>query len=317
MTAAQARILRIGGGILAANVFGLVACALFVLVVLWSNQPGSDPAARYVLAVGYPSLALVPIGMGMVAAFFWRKAGLNIPEYLLWWTATTLVVPIGGYGLLREGLVCLLIAAPILFVFGVAGVFIGRICFKPRWTTLNLTILPLLLLVILGEGKLRTDTRAVVADRLVINANAAEVWKHVVEFPPIPAAPDHWLNRVGLPSPSATTSEGEFVGAHRRCIFSNGLAFEERVAEIVREKLLTFDIVEQPRDPELLGHLDLHRGQFELQDNGDGTTTLIGRSWYTLHVRPLWYFDWWTRDITSHVHLRVMRHIKNLSEQHL
>jgi hypothetical protein len=57
-----------------------------------------------------------------------------------------------------------------------------------------------------------------------------------------------------------------------------------------------------------------HRGQFELQDNGDGTTTLTGRTWYSLHVRPAWYFDWWTHDIFRAVHLRVMRHIKHLAE---
>jgi hypothetical protein len=31
----------------------------------------------------------------------------------------------------------------------------------------------------------------------------------------------------------------------------------------------------------------------------------------------LWWFinfDWWTRDVTSHVHLRVMEHIKALAE---
>ena len=115
-------------------------------------------------------------------------------------------------------------------------------------------------------------------------------------------------------SAAETTCEGEFVGARRECIFSNGLVFKETVAELEPQRLLTFDIVEQPRDPELLGHVTLHRGQFELQPNGDGTTMLIGRSWYTLHVRPLWYFDWWTRDITRHVHLRVMNHIKELSE---
>ena len=43
-------------------------------------------------------------------------------------------------------------------------------------------------------------------------------------------------------------------------------------------------------------------------------TTLIGRTWYTLHVRPAWYFDGWTHDIFSAVHLRVMRNIKTLAE---
>jgi hypothetical protein len=70
-----------------------------------------------------------------------------------------------------------------------------------------------------------------------------------------------------------------------------------------------------PSDPELLGHLTAHRGQFELRDNGNGSTTLIGRTWYTLHVRPLVYFDWWTHDIFSAVHLRVMKHIQRLAER--
>jgi len=33
-----------------------------------------------------------------------------------------------------------------------------------------------------------------------------------------------------------------------------------------------------------------------------------------LHVRPRWYFDLWTSDMTRAVHLRVMRHVKQLAE---
>ena len=102
--------------------------------------------------------------------------------------------------------------------------------------------------------------------------------------------------------------------ADRACKFSGDAVFKEKIAEFVPERLLTFDIIESPPDPELLGHLDAHRGQFELRDNGDGTTTLIGRTWYSLHVRPSSYFDWWTHDIFRAVHLRVMKHVKRLSE---
>jgi hypothetical protein len=175
-------------------------------------------------------------------------------------------------------------------------------------------VLPLIFIAMVADARLSVSREGVVVDELIVNASAAEIWKHVVAFPKITAPPTYWLNRIGLPAPSETTCAGEFVGADRACIFTNGLVFKERVSEIEPARLLTFDIVEQPRDPELLGHLDLHRGQFELRRNADGTTTLIGRSWYTLHVRPHWYFDWWTRDITREVHLRVMRHIKALAE---
>ena len=96
---------------------------------------------------------------------------------------------------------------------------------------------------------------------------------------------------------------------------SNGVLIKERVAEFVPNEKLTFDVAEQPTDPEAYGHITLHRGRFVLQDNHDGTTTLTGSSWYTLHVRPRWYFDLWTRDMTRAVHLRVMNHVRQLSER--
>ena len=239
---------------------------------------------------------------------------MGILQYLLWWFVACLVLPAGGYLAFREGIVCLVIAWPIVFVCGFAGVMLGRLWFKRTRAAASLTVLPLLFLAIFVEARLRCESSAVVTDTITINAPAAEVWKHIVSFPRIEEPPDYWLNGIGLPAPVATTCEGVFVGADRRCIFSGGLVFREVLSEVVPERVLAFEIVEQPRDPELLGHLELHRGQFTLEANADGTTTLSGRSWYTLHIRPLWYFDRWTRDISSHVHLRVMQHVKRLSE---
>ena len=74
-------------------------------------------------------------------------------------------------------------------------------------------------------------------------------------------------------------------------------------------------MVELPNDPELIGHLTPKRGRFELRANGDGTTTLVGTTWYGLHVHPRWYFDAWTRHIFRAVHLRVMADVKRRAEQ--
>jgi hypothetical protein len=180
---------------------------------------------------------------------------------------------------------------------------------------LQLTIFPLLALITLGESVYHSERQAVVTDRILIQAPPTRVWPHVLAFPEIPDAPDYWIFRVGLPYPTTTTNGGNFVGADRQCIFSNGVVIKERVVEFVPNEKLTFDVAEQPADPEAYGHITLHRGQFVLQDNHDGTTTLIGSSWYTLHVRPRWYFDLWTRDMSRAVHLRVMNHIKRLSEE--
>ena len=179
---------------------------------------------------------------------------------------------------------------------------------------MNLCVLPLLAIVVAVEPLLREDRESVVVDEIRINAPPSRVWPHVLSFAPIQEQPAFWLFRLGLPYPVATTSAGDFIGADRNCIFSGNAVFKEKVVSFVPERDLTFDIIESPPDPELVGHLTPKRGQFLLRDNGDGTTTLIGSTWYTLHVRPLWYFDLWTHYIFSAVHLRVMHHVQRLAE---
>jgi hypothetical protein len=308
------KIVRVLGGVLAADLVGALVCGLYAL--LWSNEanPPYPEGLRTVLSYTiYPNLLLVPMAMGVVAAAFWNNLNLGRGSYFAFSLCIWCVAVVGATFVLKEGTVCLIIASPILFFGTWAGSEIGRSLFR-RGGKSQLGVVPILFLAVLAEHSHRNDRDTAVTDRLVIRAPASEVWKHVIAFPKIEAAPNYWLSNWGLPSPSSTTCEGEFVGADRRCIFSNGVELKERVAKIVPQKSLTFDIVEQPVDPELLGHLTLRRGQFSLEENRDGTTTLVGRSWYCLHVRPRWYFDWWTRDITRHVHLRVMEHIRGLSE---
>jgi hypothetical protein len=296
-------------GILVANAIG--ATLLFAIMFFVGTSRSSDLSTF----VAWPSFFLIPFFVGLVAAWFWRRLhrtlGLSFLD-ALWITLAGLAA---AAIILREGVVCLVIVSPALYVFILCGVLLGRVWFRPNYSKLQLTIFPLLALLTLGESVYHAEQQAVVTDKILIHAPPAKVWPHVLAFPEIPDRPEYWIFRLGLPYPTTTTNGGNFVGANRQCIFSNGVVIKERVAEFVPNEKLTFDVAEQPRDPEAYGHITLHRGQFILQDNHDGTTTLIGSSWYTLHVRPRWYFDLWTRDMTRAVHLRVMNHIKRLSEQ--
>lgn len=266
-------------------------------------------------ALVWPSFILIPVVVGLVAAWFWRRLNRSLAISFLDAFWVLLMSLAAAAIVLREGVVCLVIVSPLVYVFLWTGILLGRLWFRPNYSSLQLTIFPLLALLTLGESVYHSEQQAVVTDRLLIHAPPAKVWPHVLAFPEIPDAPNYWILRLGLPYPTTTTNGGNFVGADRQCIFSNGVVIKERVAEFVPNEKLTFDVAEQPADPEAYGHITLHRGQFVLDDNRDGTTTLIGSSWYTLHVRPRWYFDIWTRDMTRAVHLRVMQHIKRLSEQ--
>jgi hypothetical protein len=220
----------------------------------------------------------------------------------------------GAVVVFREGVICLLILFPLFYASVLAGALVGRVLFKTYPTRLRVSILPLVLLAVLAEPLTRVERQSVIADEILIHAPPEKVWPLVTSFPEIPSPPRFWLFRLGLPYPVATTAAGDFVDADRRCIFSHNAVFRERVVELIPREKLTFEIVEAPKDPELMGHLTAHRGQFVLRDNGDGTTTLVGSTWYTLHVRPLWYFDLWTHQIFRSVHLRVMEDIRRRAE---
>jgi hypothetical protein len=296
-------------GTLVANAIG--GCLLFAVTWVVGAYREHDVSAL----IAWPSFFLVPFLVGLIAAWFWRRIHRTIARSTLDALFVTLVGLAAAAIILREGIVCLVIVSPALYVFILCGVLLGRVWFRPNYSKLQLTIFPLLALMTFGESLYHSEQQAVVTDVILIHAPPARVWPHVLAFPEIPDPPGYWIFRLGLPYPTQTTNGGNFVGADRQCIFSNGVLIKERVAEFVPDEKLTFDVAEQPADPEAYGHITLHRGQFVLRDNHDGTTTLTGSSWYTLHVRPRWYFDRWTRDMTRAVHLRVMNHIRRLSEE--
>jgi hypothetical protein len=265
-----------------------------------------------VLAV--PSFFLVPMLGGLVASYIWRSLKPTIGATVLNSLWMTLLGLAGAAIIFREGVICLLIVSPIFYVVILAGALLGRIWFKVDRTRLLVSVLPLLAVLALGEPLTRVDKESVITDEILIHAPATKVWREVTSFPEIPSSARFWLFRLGLPYPMATTSAGDFVNAERQCIFSDKAVFKEKVVELVPREKLTFEIVESPQDPELVGHLTPHRGQFILRNNADGTTTLTGSTWYTLHVRPLWYFDLWTQHIFRAVHLRVMEDIRRRAE---
>jgi hypothetical protein len=297
---------RIILGMLVGTGVGGILCGLVCLLISRENNAGQT--------VAVPSLFLIPICIGLVAAWIWSPLELSLGRTLMH-SASCFALALGVAALIfREGLICVIILSPILACGIVAGTLLGRIWFRRDRTRVNLWLAPLLAGVVLAEPATRGPHHSVVTDELTIAAPPARVWPHVLAFAPIQETPGYWLFRLGLPYPSETTNGGDFVGADRSCRFSGSAVFRERIVEFDPQRRLTFDILESPPDPELLGHLDAQRGQFELRANADGTTTLVGRTWYALHVRPAFYFDWWTHAIFSEVHLRVMRNVKRLAE---
>lgn len=306
---------RILKGILIANVISLalVGGTKFLVDYLEGDTNGGNGSGIFI----FSSFVIVPMLMGLVAAWYWHPLQLKTSRYIGWSAVSALIAIFASFIFLREGVICLLIVSPLIFGFIVAGALIGKAMYRRKNNTLNSTVFGMIVVVILADTFSAHENVSMVSDTLIVNAPIEKVWPYVVEYKPITLEENYWLFSIGMPSPVKSTVDGHEAGAGRKCIFSNGYVFDEKMIVYKPNEELTFDIVSQPHDPEIMGHIDILRGQFILKDNGDGTTTLIGNSWYKLYVFPRWYFNIWSESITRNVHLRVMEHIKILSEENV
>lgn len=291
-------------GLIAANLF-----ALFIVGLMKYTKLQDEATLTFSVFV------IVPLMMGIISSWFWTKAQIKSKALAGYSVLNGTIAIFLSFIFLGEGIICLLIVSPLIFAFVITGAFVGKRMFTKNNQKLNVSVFSLLFIVFLTDSLSEHHYVNLVADEIVVNASPQEIWKNVVAFDKIEKKDDYWLFQIGMPSPMQTTVDGYHKGASRKCIFSNGYIFDEKIVTYKPNEDLTFDIVGQPLDPEIMGHIDILRGQFLLKDNGNGTTTLIGNSWYKLHVFPVWYYDIWAKSITRNVHLRVMEHIKLLSEK--
>ncbi len=157
-----------------------------------------------------------------------------------------------------------------------------------------------------------------------IAADPAVVWRHVVSFADLPP-PTEWLFRIGIAYPKRAEIEGTGPGAIRRCVFSTG-AFVEPIEVWDEPRLLKFGVASNPapmeewtpyrrvRPPHLEGFFLSRAGQFRLVPLPDGGTRLEGTTWYVHHMWPAWYWGLWSDAVIHQIHLRVLRHIRELAE---
>ncbi len=163
-----------------------------------------------------------------------------------------------------------------------------------------------------------------VRSEIIVNAPPATVWRHVVAFPDLPA-PTELTFLAGIAYPLRAHIDGRGVGAIRYCEFSTG-DFVEPITDWEPGKRLAFRVARnaQPmrewspypglEPAHLHGYLVSKHGEFDLQALPGGRTRLIGITWYQHHLWPASYWAVYSDAIIHQIHLRVLNHVKQLSE---
>jgi hypothetical protein len=272
----------------------------------------------------------LPFAMGLVSVLIY--AGRTPRSFASCALVSILPVLLAGIGLLFlavEGAVCLIMAAPIGLLLAFAGGLVGYLIIGRRHAPLHPAAMSLILLSVpltMGMEKQADDAPPLVSvtSSVVIDATPDRVWPHVVSVCSIPPQRD-WVLHTGVAYPTRARIDGSGVGAVRHCIFTTG-EFVEPIEVWDENRLLRFSVAQQPEPMEELSpyphlkthHLDnylqSHEGELRLTPLPGGKTLLSGTTWYTDRIWPSGYWQLWSDLVIHHIHLRVLHHIKNLSE---
>lgn len=230
-----------------------------------------------------------------------------------------------------EGLVCLIMAAPISLAIALIGGTIGYVIQRRRENRRDvhlvlLVAVPLLPVLMGAESLTRGEPPLLeVTTGVEIDAPPERVWRHVVSFSALPE-PDEWLFRIGLAYPIRAEIRGRGVGAERHCLFSTG-PFVEPIEVWDEPRLLKFSVTENPapmeewtpyaaiHPPHLKGFLVSKGGQFRLIPLPGGRTRLEGTTWYHHHMWPAAYWQVGSDFVIHRIHARVLKHLKRLAER--
>ncbi len=280
----------------------------------------------------------LPFALGMSAAYLYgRQNEKTLGDCIGIGLLATTLLGIGMFFFAWEGMVCLVMASPIVYTLALMGALLGynvqRNKIRAQDQRLLMTALLLSMPTLMGaEYASRPESELLaVTSTVEIAAPPAVVWHHVIAFPQL-EPPTDWIFKLGVAYPIGATINGEGAGAVRKCNFSTG-AFIEPIQVWDAPRLLKFGVAAQPpsmrefswmheiHPAHLNGYLKVHAGQFDLQPIVDGNgithTRLVGTTWYQNKMWPAPYWKLWSDDILHRIHLRVLKHIQKNAEHEM
>ena len=305
----------------------LLSIALTACIGLFFTVLGTTVLGAY----GWSLFVALPFCLGLFAVLLHSYHGQR--DYSTCMSVALLPVGIVGLVLLVvaiEGLICLLMAAPLALGLAWLGGSLGYYIQGNYWGAKHgpamLSIVLFAIPGVLGVERaaaLKPPT-FVVRTSIDVHARPEKVWQQVVAFAEIPP-PKEMLFRAGIAYPIRAEITGRGVGAMRRCVFSTG-PFLEPIEVWDEPRLLKFGVTASPAPLNELtpwGHIEpghLHgyfvseEGQFLLTALPDGGTRLEGTTHYRNAMWPAAYWHIWSDYIIHRIHLRVLNHIKEAAE---
>lgn len=270
----------------------------------------------------------IPFMQGLMAAVIF---GYHSPKSY----SQSLGVSIASLGLFAllifvlaiEGVVCIVMAAPLGLAITVIGGAVGHLLQRREIKSVPAVVIIFAALPLLSGIEHNINLQPPLTDvttKIIINKTPQDVWNQLVTFNEL-KDPDELIFRSGVAYPIKAEIEGRGVGSIRKCVFTTG-AFIEPIEVWNEPHLLKFSVEKVPPPlveismyndlhlPHLEGYFTSEKGQFKLTALAGGKTLLEGTTWYRHDLWPGTYWRIWSDHILHTIHLRVLNHIKEKAE---
>jgi hypothetical protein len=301
---------------------GVIVCAITVAVAV---------AIVTIQVYGWGLFVLAPVLIGFASAWTYTRTGVRtLRECFSIALMTVLCIGLGLLAVRVEGIICLAMALPLALPLALLGALVAYKLHRGVSPGPVNATLGVLLILTPGTGFIESALHReaqvfAVRSAIEIDAPPERVWTNVVSFSDLPAERE-WLFHTGVAYPIRARIDGTGPGAIRECIFSTG-PFIEPIEVWDAPLLLRFSVTHNPEPmqewspgaeihpPHLNGYLVSKRGQFLLTRLPGGRTRLEGTTWYQHHMWPAAYWTMWSDYIIHRIHMRVLNHVKTLSER--
>jgi hypothetical protein len=272
-----------------------------LLRAIYSGKPG------HLFETMSGSFALLaPIAISAVTVFVAELRSRRTWSYYFWMGALANVLFIVGTFLMHiEGLICVILAAPLFGVIGgVAGLIVGAVFRWTRWmrrATYCFALLPVLLGICEHYIPLPQNVHTI-ERTITVAATRADVWDQLMTAPAI--RPDEvgkgLMYRIGVPLPEsalAGESDGGYLVRHIR--MGKGIEFDQVATdwEVCRRVRWQYRFTPDSFPPRALDdhvriggeYFDVLDTEYALEPGRDGTTTLRVSMSYRVSTRYNWY----------------------------
>lgn len=274
-------------------------------------------------------LIFLPMSLGAIVEYI---VTLNYPQSRnqlwirqIWMILGILIV---GAVLLREGVICLIMAAPLFLLCTTVGAISMRwFCkrlWKPQNKVFSISLIPLLSLLLLPD--LSQYYQGVTEKEIIVNAPIQTVFESINNIQEIKDSEIKYspIFSIGFPKPISGMTEQTEKGLIRQIYWQRGIHFQEKITQSEAPNKLAWTYIFTPQsfpkgsldDHLVIGgdYFNLLTTDYSLQSISPNQTKLILRIDYRLSTEVNWYADIWTRYVLSEFSDVVLNIYKNRLE---